>query len=53
VARYGPQPADEAAAAALTDEKYYEQIVAYGQEQRACTQPLWEQVYVHAGADDG
>jgi len=46
VARYGPQPADGAAAAALTDENYYEQMVAYGQEQRACTQPLWEQEYV-------
>ncbi len=46
VARYGPQPADETAAAALTDEHYYEQMVAYGQQQRACTQPLWEQKYV-------
>ena len=51
VARYGPQPADETAAA-LTDENYYEQMVAYGQQQRACTQPLWEQVYVHPRSND-
>lgn len=46
VARYDAQPADETAAAALRDENYYEQMVAYGQQQRACSQPLWEKKYV-------
>jgi MoaA/NifB/PqqE/SkfB family radical SAM enzyme len=51
VARHHPQPEDEAAGKALTDEAYYERMVAYGRRLAALTQPVWEEEYL--GGRDG
>jgi MoaA/NifB/PqqE/SkfB family radical SAM enzyme len=46
VARHDPQPEDEAASRVLTDEIYYERMVAYGQKLAALTQRVWEEEYL-------
>ena len=46
VARHGPQPEDDAARQALTDEAYYQRMVAYGTRLAALTQPVWEEEYL-------
>jgi len=51
VARHAPQPEDEAARQALTDETYYGRMVAYGRSLAALTRPVWEEQYL--GERDG
>lgn len=46
VARRAPQPEDEGARQALTDEAYYERMVAYGKKLTALTQPVWEEEHL-------
>jgi MoaA/NifB/PqqE/SkfB family radical SAM enzyme len=42
----GAQPADEAAAEALKDQKYAEGLAAYGDEVERLTGPIWEKNYI-------
>jgi MoaA/NifB/PqqE/SkfB family radical SAM enzyme len=46
IERFQPQPADDAAARSLTDPAYCQRLVAYGQEQEAVKQALWEEAYL-------
>jgi MoaA/NifB/PqqE/SkfB family radical SAM enzyme len=46
VARHQPEPEDEAARGALSDEAYTEWMVAYGEELGALSQPIWEEEYL-------
>jgi len=39
-------PTDEVAAAALTDNNYYEGLVGYGERVRELTQEIWEREYL-------
>jgi MoaA/NifB/PqqE/SkfB family radical SAM enzyme len=44
--RFGAKPLDGRAAQALTDERYGEDMVTYGQEAAAATEDIWQQQYV-------
>lgn len=46
LARYEPEPEDEAARQALIDAGYAEGLAAYGEALRACTRSVWEGEYL-------
>lgn len=46
IERFGARPIDEAAAEALKDEIYREDLIAYGEAVGAATDDIWEQEYV-------
>lgn len=49
---YGPEPEDEAACRALTDEGYRRGLISYGRELAELSRPVWESVYL-ATEEDG
>jgi MoaA/NifB/PqqE/SkfB family radical SAM enzyme len=46
VDRHQPEPEDAAARAALTDEVYYQRMVAYGRELEPLSREVWEREYI-------
>lgn len=46
IEHYQADPEDQAAAEVLRDERYYEEMVAYGTEDRKCSQAIWEEEYI-------
>ncbi|MCR4438707.1 MAG: radical SAM/SPASM domain-containing protein [bacterium] len=46
VKRFAAKPIDEDAAEAIRDERYFQELVAYGEKVNELTSPIWEAEYV-------
>jgi len=53
ISEYGPEPEDEAAAAALADARYCQGLIDYDQRLEELFTPVWQEKYLNQPSDQG